>query len=133
MKRRSPNCLLLLVVQLQCLSGCGGLSDYSHEIAPGWSVHRMNSFDNVIGRTDGELPYTTGEDLGPLHEYAIMDRQIVAKHFGPKRRNLRPDDDFLETDTSRVFYLVINMDSGEVTKPSAVCPVEVSEWVQVRR
>lgn len=133
--------LLLTVITLGLLlvlfgtgPGCGfSNGDYSKEIAPGWSIHRMNGFDKVIGRTNGTLPYMTGRDLGPLHEYAIIDRVVVAKHFGAKPRNLRPEDRLLEADATKARYLVIDMDTGKVTEPADACPFDVKEWIEAKR
>ena len=111
------------------LAGCGpGLSDFSEEIYPGWSIHRSSRYDIVIGRTDSTLPYTTSETLGPLSGYAITDGVIYARHYGGSKSGPAASR---TVDKSRALYVVIDTQSGKVEGPLESLDVGELTWTKL--
>src|SRR4051812_17549311 len=101
---------ILLVVLLLDLgaSYASGWHDYSVEIAPGFSVYRMNNFEVCLGQTGGSLltcPSSYPGQVGPLVEYAVTKDFILAHHAG-----VRPDErnpSMPSGDPNKAFYFAV--------------------------
>ena len=93
--------------------GCGA-SDYNDSIGLGYSIHRFNSFEKVIGPDNGALLYSTSSNLGPLNRYTISNNLIIAEHFGAIKE--------FETDKSSKKYIIIDTEKNTYKGPLSVLP-----------
>ena len=89
--------------------------DYEYVIHKDWSIYRMNSFDKLIGKKGGGLPYTNREaGIGPIWKYAVTESAIWGQHYGSKLRNLFKGDEFMEVDQSVTCFVRIDLNTKAV-------------------
>jgi len=107
-----------LVLSCVPVSLASGWNDYSLEIAPGFTVWRMNSFDVCLAGSNGTLldcPDAWPGRVGPLVEYAVGDAFIAMRHTGvrPEPRNpLLPG-----ADPTKEWFFLVRRSTNEVIGP----------------
>jgi hypothetical protein len=109
---------LLAALLLQSgLSLAAGWHDYSLEIAPGFFVYRMNSFDICLGLPDGNLLICPEKypGVGPLTRYAVTDKMLFTRHFGVRPNERNPS--VPEGDPNKEYYFAVVRATHHVTGP----------------
>ncbi len=101
---------LVLVLSTLILVGSAnatGWNDYHLDIAPGFSVWRMNSFEVCLGTPDGGLlcPNDYPDQVGPLVEYAVTDEAIFTRRYGVQPHLKNPA--MLTGDPDKEFFFRI--------------------------
>lgn len=95
-----------------------GWNDYSLEIAPGFTIWRMNSFDVCLGATDGTLldcPEGWPGHVGPLVGYAVGEAYIATRHTGVKPNRRNPD--LPDADPAVEWFFLVQRSTNEVIGP----------------
>jgi hypothetical protein len=121
---------IFILITTLFIIGCGAL-DYNKSIGLGYSIHRMNKFEKIIGPDNGRLLYTTSQDLGPLNQYSIFGKTIIAKHYGAKKRLKFKGDNALEKDTTITKYIIINTQKNTYEGPLNKLPSKFNklQWL----
>jgi phosphate/sulfate permease len=110
---------LVTTLLLHCgVSFASGWNDYSLEIAPGFWVYRMNSFEVCLGKTDGKLLICPDEYpgiVGPLIEYAITNELIITRHVGVRPNESNPT--MSDGDPTKEYYFATARADHRVVGP----------------
>lgn len=95
-----------------------GWHDFELDIGDGYSIFRANAFDISLSRK-GQIivSHYDFNDIGPIVGYSKDSAHILLKAAGWKPRNLFPNDDFREIDSSKSFYFVVRVQDGKVEGP----------------
>jgi len=113
----------LLVLALALIGSVGlpanasGWQDYELEIAPGFSVYRMNSFEVCLGSSEGQLLVCPSgfPDVGPIVGYAVTAESILTRHEGVRPHPKNPT--VPDGDPSKEFFFIVSRDTRAVTGP----------------
>lgn len=110
--------LVLILLLPISLAFASGWNDYSLEIAPGFFVYRMNSFQICLGRPDGKLlicPEDYPGLVGPLSQYAVTENLIMTRHMGVRPNESNPT--VPEGDPQKEYYFAVGRADHRVTGP----------------
>jgi hypothetical protein len=116
----------LFVILLAARAAGAGWHDYRLEIAPGFAVERMNSFQVCLAGREGHLvicPIYEQPAFGPLVEYAVTDDFIITKNLGAQPHEKNPV--MWQGDPTKEFFFVVRREDEEVTGP-----LTQQEWEQ---
>jgi hypothetical protein len=95
-----------------------GWHDYSLEIATGFSVHRMNSFDICLGTPGGALlicPQDHPGRVGPLVDYAVTQDLILTRHLGVRPHEKNPS--LPQGDPGAELFFIVLRGTHDVVGP----------------
>jgi hypothetical protein len=110
--------LAALTVSIAVPASAQGWLDYRLEIAPGFAVERMNSFEVCLSGREGLLlicPLDDHPTFGPLVEYAVTDDFIITKNLGCKPHEGNPS--MWQGDPSKEFFFLVRREDQRVTGP----------------
>jgi hypothetical protein len=107
----------VLAAILTAPAHASGWHDYRLEIAPGFAVERMNSFEVCLAGPDGSLIICPDDPpvFGPIVSYAVTADSILTRHLGakPNERNLSMWD----ADPTTELYFRVNRSNLRVDGP----------------
>jgi hypothetical protein len=100
-----------------------GWNDYTMNIAPGFAVSRMNSFEVCLTGSDHSIIICPDDPptFGPLFAYAVTDRAIITRHFGATRSSANPA--MWDADHKREFFFYVTRAGARVQGPYSA-----AEW-----
>lgn len=110
--------LALSIVAFAIPASASGWNDYRLEIAPGFSVERMNSFEVCLAGREGLLlvcPDPEHPSFGPLVAYAVRDDAILTRHLGARPDARNPS--LWQADPSRKLFFFVRREDENVSGP----------------
>lgn len=108
----------LFVLLLASAAAGAGWHDYRLEIAPGFGVERMNSFQVCLAGREGLLivcPMMSDPAFGPLVEYAVTEDFIITRNLGARRHEENPA--IWQGDPTKEFFFLVARKDQQVAGP----------------
>jgi len=106
-----------LSVILTAAVHASGWHDYRLEIAPGFAVERMNTFEVCLSGPDASLIVCPDDPpaFGPLVSYAVTADSILTRHFGAKPDERNPS--MWDADPTTELYFHVSRVDHRVDGP----------------
>lgn len=135
--------IVMALYMLQCASASAGMfawDSYKVRISDKYSLVKIDSIDIFLTRDEriGEkqvaMPVVMPADfpvLGRLHELAVSEKYLFARHFGKRKRNLYEGDKLLVTDSSKLHWIIINKKNNDILGP--ISRPQFEQWVKALR
>ncbi|MBN1911357.1 MAG: hypothetical protein JW818_16560 [Pirellulales bacterium] len=103
-----------------------GWNDYSLTIAPGYTIHRCNTFDIGLTGPSGSIIYSPEEGgvTGPITGYIVAPDHIFLRTAGQRRRNAFQGDTFIDVDPSVEYFFVVSRSSDMLRGPFSLAEFE---------